>query len=255
MGLAAADRLLAEFAQWRPDGALTLHGAGDPLLHPDVLKIVAMARRAGVAGVHIRTDLACEPRLMDALLDCGADVISVDLMAESAATYRAVMGADLFSKARANLEYLVTRREERGGAGGVKLPWLVARTTRCEATLPEIEPFFDRWLLGAGAAVIDAMPSAWSGERLEPLPVPAGAARRMARERVIVLSDGRVPLTDEFSGERVAGDALADGLAAVWKRVCSRRVDQLVEPIGRPRAWSDGSLSRRVASPTAGAEF
>jgi hypothetical protein len=258
--LAAADRLLGEFGASRPDGALTLHGAGDPLLHPDVLKIVGMARRAGVAGVHIRTDLACEARVLDPLLDTGVDVISVDLMAESAATYRAVMGADLFSRVRANLESLVTRRDEgRGGAsvGGVKTPWIVPRITRCEATLAEIEAFFDRWLLGSGAAVIDAMPAGAGGpsERIEPLPAPAGAARRMARERMIVLSDGRVPLSEEFSGERAAGNALAEGLAAVWKRVCSRRADQLVEPIGRPRAWSDGSLSRRVASPTAGAEF
>jgi hypothetical protein len=167
------------------------------------------------------------------------------------------MGADLYAKARANLEYLVTRRDDRAGgaSGGVRLPWIVARTTRCEATLPELEAFFDRWLLGAGAAVIDAMPAPAPGERIEPLPVPAAAARRMARERMIVLSDGRVPFSDEFSGERTAGDALREGLAAVWRRVCSRRADQMVEPIGRPRAWSDGSLSRRVASPTAGAEF
>jgi hypothetical protein len=254
LSLAAADRLFGEIAELRPDAALTLHGAGDPLLHPEILRIIALARKAGIAGVHLRTDLACEAVLLDRLLEADIDIISIDLMAESAPTYRAVMGADLFQRVRANAEYLVTRRDEAPAPSGVRLPWIVPRITRCEATLAEIEPFFDRWILCAGAAVIDPLPGPIAGERIEPLPVPPAAASRLARERLVVLSDGRAATDGDFSGERALGNALQEGLAAAWRRVCSRRAEAIIEPFGRPQAWRDGSLARRVASPRVGAE-
>ena len=247
MSLVAADRLLREFASMREDTALTLGGAGDPLLHAEVFKVIALARRAGISGVHVRTDLLCDPERVDALLDCGADVISVDLMADTAEGYRLVMGTDLFERARGNLVRLLERR----GQSPVGLPrtWIVPRITRCDAVYGEIESFFDRWIMGAGAAVIDTLPCALPGDRIEPLPVPAAASLRLSRERMVVLSDGRVPLSEaDLAGERTVGDACREGLAAVWRKLGGRRQEFAVEPRALPPTQLHGSGSRaRVA--------
>jgi hypothetical protein len=78
--------------------------------------------------------------------------------------------------------------------------------------------------------VIEALPAAVPGDRIEPLPIPAIAAARFARERIVVLSDGRVaPSAADLFGERTIGDAGREGLLAVWRRHWSRR-PALVEP-------------------------
>jgi hypothetical protein len=52
---------------------------------------------------------------------------------------------------------------------------------RCEAVLDEIEDFYNRWLMFAGACVIDPPASEAIGERIAHLPLPALAAERMLR--------------------------------------------------------------------------
>ncbi len=244
MTLAAADRIVHELAVLRRDAVLTLAGAGDPMLHPEALSIVAMAKGSGVAGVHVRTDLLCEPERVEALFASGADVISVDVCAETAETYRAVMGSDRFDRVRGNLQRLLELRAAREAVGGLPKPWIVPRMTRCDATYGEIEGFYDRWIMLAGAAVIDPLSGPMAGERIEPLPVPALAARRMARERMLVLSDGRAPASDsDVSGERIAADVFREGLGAAWRKVAMR--GEQVE--GKPEMLHGAGSRARVA--------
>jgi hypothetical protein len=250
MPLGLAERILTEFGRLRHDGALTLGGAGDPLLHPDLLRIVHLARRAGVAGVHIRTDLLCEREQLDALLEA-ADVISIDLMAESAHVYRVLMGADQFQRVRGNLEYLLMQRGEprRSVPNSPPVPWIVPRMTRCDAVYEELESFFDRWVLAAGAAVIDPLPARQPQERIEPLPVPRRAVQRLARERMVILSDGRVPADEsDLSGERCIGD-VRQGLMPVWRMLGARRFDGVESSPFNVDAVVHGSAARdRIAS-------
>src|SRR5690606_22129597 len=77
MSLALAGQLFREFAALRADSVVSLAGAGDPLLHPEALRFISLARSSGVAAVHVRTDLLCDPARLPALLDSGVDVISV----------------------------------------------------------------------------------------------------------------------------------------------------------------------------------
>lgn len=236
MPRATAERLLDELASARPGSAVSFGGCGDPMLHPDLPALAAAARRAGLA-VHVRTELACRRDRLDALLDAEPDVISVDLMADSAATYRAVMGADLFEMVIANMEHLLSRRV---GAGGIPVPWVVARLTRCDAILEELESFFDRWLTLSGAAVIDPLPEPAPGERIEPLPKPAAAARRLWSQRMAVLCDGRVPASEhDLAGEHAVADAGRDGLMPAWRRLLAhrRRVAREHGP-GHPDLWT-----------------
>ncbi|MCC6659906.1 MAG: DUF115 domain-containing protein [Phycisphaerales bacterium] len=215
---------------------LTLFGAGDPLLHPELPRLVREAGSLGLA-THVRTDLAGTAETVGALIDASPDVISVDLMAESAPTYRALMGADLFEHVRGNLARIL-RAQSR--AGGLPAPWIVPRMTRCDAAYEEIEPFYDRWTLAAGAAVIDALPAPLPGQRIEPLPRPDPAARRQWGSRMLVLCNGAAPASErDLAGERTIADAGRDGLQPAWRRVIASR-RQAAEALGpsHPDLWT-----------------
>lgn len=186
MTLDLAAAAIEQFAQIAPAGAVTLAGAGDPLQSPIVVDVIRLAKRAGLCA-HVRTDLLCEPDRAAALVEAGADIISVDLLAHDAATYRMLAGVDAYDRVRANIESLIDTRVR---AGGVPIPWIVPRITRCDAVYEQIEPFYDHWLLRAGSAVIDPLPREMAGERIAPLPLPEHSARRLMAEEVTVLSDG-----------------------------------------------------------------
>lgn len=226
LGVGSAIRVVEELASARPDAVLTLGGAGDPLLHAHWRDVVEGAKSCGVSCVHVRTDLQVERDEAMALLESGADIVSVDLLAETAGTYRRLAGLASFDRARENLFELLRARAGRIG-GGMPGTWIVPRITRCDAVYSELESFYDRWLTAAQACVIDAPPRAVEGERIAPLPEPRLAAWRRAATELTVLSDGRaLARPGQRSGKGVAS-ALELGLVGAWREVWRSRRDRI----------------------------
>lgn len=148
---------------------------------PWIAEIASHARSHGYAGVHLRT----HPGGLDAarMLVAGAfgiGVVSVDLYADTQVVYDAHRPGEVLDRARERVWELVRAAVSRG-PGGLPMPWIVPRITKTDAAYADVEPFYNRWLMVAGAAVID--PSDRAGERIEPLPVPPEAARRLALSR------------------------------------------------------------------------
>ncbi len=210
-----ADRAVAmirEAADARPDLAVTLTGErrvndlADVLDHPHLPRIAHAAAGAGALAVHVRTPALGPREAVLGLLDLGLDAISVEVVANDAYTYELLTGRDGFDRSRQNLSALIAERAERGPADGVPLPWLVARITRRDAVYEQIDTLYDRWLLACGAAVLDPLPEAIPGERIEPLPVPAAVAERLARRELVVMPDLTAP----------SGASLRDGVISAW---------------------------------------
>lgn len=154
-------------------------------LGPDLLAVerwreVVEAATGCCAAVHVRTRLACDEGVADALFDAAPRVISVDLLAHEAGAYRRITGTDGYARARGNLERLIERR----GGHFPPATWIVPRITRRDCVLDQIDAFYDHWLVHAGACVIDPAPGPAAGERLTALPLPPGAARRLERDRL-----------------------------------------------------------------------
>lgn len=181
-----AESILRAIAQRRPDAAITFAGAGDPLTHPDLPDLLGLAREVGLAAVHVRTPLAADDRAIDALAHAAPGVISVDLYANTADTYRAITGVDGFRRALEAIDHL---RGESDEGPTIRTPWIVPRITRCAATRDEIEVFYDKWLLVTGAACIDPLPAGVTDGRFAALTTPAPARAAAARaQRFISVS-------------------------------------------------------------------
>lgn len=160
---------------------------GDPLLHPRFEQAVEIARNAGAVCVHARTELLGADDV-SRLLHAKPDVISIDLHADKKETYRALRGLDELPAVQERIGQLVGAR--RTLEDGLVNLWVVPRITRRDAVYAEIESFYDRWIMTAGAAVIDALVRPISGERIGPLPVPRGAKTRMKRMHARIRVDG-----------------------------------------------------------------
>jgi hypothetical protein len=235
MSLRVATRIFAQLGTLRSDACVTLAGAGDPLLHPELHEIIAAARESGVLGVHVRTDLVRDDLVHDhgaleRLLALDADVISVDVAADNAHIYRQLMGIDTFDRVRSGVESLASVLRERD-ASGFGPPWIVPRLTRCDETYEQIEGAYARWLMVCGSCVIDSMhaPGALArteerNRRITPLPLPRRASRRARRQEMLILSDGLAPVHAwDLRGEMVVGDASREPLGDLWRRVVTRR--------------------------------
>jgi hypothetical protein len=224
-------RLVEQVAESR-DCVMTLCGAGDPLLHPDVARFVRMAKDGGVRGVHIRTELLAPRHVIDQVLEAGVDVVSVELDADEAATYRRMHGVDRHREVVANMEHALGVRRALAGADGTDVyatPWIVPRLQRRVESSDDIDGFFDRWKHLLGTPVVEGPPpfdpSAENpSDTLASARAPSRAMWREMLRRMLVLSDGTVPLSElDLRGDRIFGHVDRAPLLALWRDLVQRR--------------------------------
>lgn len=182
-------------------GLVVTFDGGEPLLHPRFEQAAEMVRDLGASAVHVRTELLGEIDVAR-LVAIAPDVVSIDMHADRAETYKKLRGIDLFNQVRERTVQLLEAR--RTLDEGLVNQWIVPRITRRDEVYGEIESFYDRWIMAAGAAVIDALGAPIEGQRIEPLPVPAMVAKRLCESVIRIGADGSV------AGSRISGmDAAA----------------------------------------------
>lgn len=231
MTLKRAEKLFQQLAE-SGDAVVTLGGVGDPLHHPEFDRIIELAKESGVIGVHVRTELLAPPAIVDRLLASPVDVVSVDLHATTPAGYRAMMGVDRFADVRANLERLVVGRRHLAGPVGweaIAMPWICPRFQRRVESHAELDEFFESWsrLLGTalleGPIPFDPAP----GRPIDPLAsarVPSRVAYRELHRRLVVNSDGGVPLSElDLLGEHILGNVDRMPIIDLWRQLVNRR--------------------------------
>ena len=225
------EQAVEQLGALRDDLRLTIAGAArcargvpreEPLLDPATPGHIRAARRAGVRALHVRTGLRAEGAAIDAMVAAGPDVVSVDLHAETAATYSAVTGEDAFALARAGLEHLARSRGAWPAADTSSSAWhgwIVPRLTKCDASYAEMERFYDRWIMLCGWAVIDPLSVATSSERIGPLRTPTSKARRDTRTFMRIEPNGDV----RGPNGGVVGNAARESVSDVWRRLWEAR--------------------------------
>jgi hypothetical protein len=180
----------------------------------------------------VRTELLCDRALLDAVCEAGADVLSVDVDADTAATYRRMHGTDQFPTVFGNLQHLYAARRivaGQAGADAIGVPWVVPRLQRRVESYEDIEPFFDRWQHFLGTPVLEGPPpfDATTEMPADPLASARAPARAMFREmlrRMVILSDGSVPLSElDLRGDRIFAHVDRAPLLQIWRDLVARR--------------------------------
>ena len=139
---------IMEYLSIYDDICLTIGGFGEPLDHPDLIKMLADAKSAGIFGINIETDgRLLKGKLAKELLASQADTISVFLDANSREKYIEVKGRDCFDEVIGQLNSFI----EKSGKTG---PQIVPHLVKTRQTMIEMEEFYDRWLRACGCAVI-----------------------------------------------------------------------------------------------------
>jgi hypothetical protein len=170
---------------------ITLAG-DDPLDHPEVFELIALARERGV--VHVRTSLGAGDEVLERLISANPDIVSIDLVANTPETYTRLTGRDGHERVVASVTRLLESRSTTDAPDALPAPWIVPRITRRDDVYEEIEPFFDHWIMTAGACVIDPLAAPNDAERIAPLPMPTSLARRRARCDQIIGPNGCVSI-------------------------------------------------------------
>tara|TARA_R110000868_G_scaffold119469_2_gene316788 strand:- start:67778 stop:71431 length:3654 start_codon:yes stop_codon:yes gene_type:complete len=182
--------LINQARHLRDDCSVLFAGRGDPLLHADAITIIEHARDSGVAGIELRTDLFEQPHAFEALLSAGLDVLSVDILADSEASYKAMTGTGNFGSMLDTMQNLFNARTTTPGV--LPSPWIVPRITRCDLVHDDIKSFYDRWLSVCGCAVIDPSPNPEPTDRIQPLTVPKHRQQQLALNTLRIQADGQV---------------------------------------------------------------
>jgi hypothetical protein len=231
MTRALLERILAQIGDAR-DVVVTFGGLGDPMRHPELPQFVAMARAAGARAIHVRTELLAPAHAIEALLEAGVDVLSVDIHAASRETYRVTMGVDRYEDCMANVRRVIQMRRAPEGADPdlFGLPFVVPRMQRRADTVADVAAFAAEWsVLGTALleppmlAVVDGEPVT-RRDRLADASTPARTQRRELWRRMKVLSNGAVPVSEcDILGQTAVATVADHSLLEAWRDVVARR--------------------------------
>lgn len=109
----APETFAAAIADFSTTRHLELQGEGEPLLHPEFLSMVRLARRRGIEVSFITNGSLLLPDVAAALLDAGVTKISISIESADPQTFREIRGG-MLEKVTRNLEALMGERSRRG---------------------------------------------------------------------------------------------------------------------------------------------
>lgn len=199
------------------DSLLVLGGHGDPLQHLQFADVLRSARRAGICGISVVSPLVdLSEANLEAMFQNRVDVLEIQIDATSRESYLRLHGVDAYERVLANIERIEAERRRRL----CPQPLLVPSLTRCAATLPELEDFFDSWIRRTGWAVIRGYST--FAERLPADELIGGAPLiregcRRLNTRLMLHADGAVPRCgQDFEGAFPVGYWTTTRLGEIW---------------------------------------
>lgn len=196
---------------------LWLHFLGEPLLHPRIFEMVALAKRAGAAEVGFSTNaVLLTPDRHDDLFESGLDRLELSVDAADAEAYARMRGADDWAVVRANIRGLLEEKRRRGAERPiVTLGFLDAGHAPRERA-----SFLGEWLplLGERDFLMAIPAISFGGQVTAPMPERPREPCHWLFQAALVLSNGDVvTCATDYEGERVLGNVGRQSLAEVWR--------------------------------------
>jgi MoaA/NifB/PqqE/SkfB family radical SAM enzyme len=138
-----------------------LHGIGEPLLNPDLFRMIAFLKGRGVTVVFNSDAIGLTDKKRRGLIESGLDELRVSMDAATPETYRAIRGVATFDRVVENVAALGRLKVERA----VTLPKIALWFTVMRRNLPEL-PGFIRLASKMGATHVNVQRLVHHGEGL-----------------------------------------------------------------------------------------
>jgi MoaA/NifB/PqqE/SkfB family radical SAM enzyme len=227
---------------------LTLHNAGEPLLHPELSEMIRYAKSSGaVEYVHFNTNgQLLDPDTATALAEAGLDDLTVSIDAFSPETFQKVKGAgDLTTVVKNTLQLMKIKRDL-----GRSNPWVRAKMIEMPLTRKELATFRQYWRSRADEVQIQPIHNGAGALELDPSPQHANRYPcSLLWYSLSVNWDGTVsPCCADLSGRNIIGDLRSDSLKYVFSegriRVYRDKMlnglEQELSPCFSCGAWKNG---------------
>ena len=197
---------------------LRLFFMGEPLLHPDLLDMIAYAKQIGISDVEFNTNAALlSEDKARAILASGLDEIVFSLDGADKETYEAVRVGAEWETVSANVERFCRLRKESGQAK----PRTRVQTMVMERTRGQIPAFRARWESLADEVAVQCVreyhgleglrtTQVLPGDELRPCPAPW--------TYLVILADLRVvPCCEDISGQMTLGNVADTDILTLWR--------------------------------------
>jgi len=185
---------------------LSLNNWGEPLLHPDIFRMVRLAKDKGTkTAIFCTNGVLLDDAHAEQLFESGLDILEFSLDGLPG-VYESIRGVD-YRHVKEAIERVLARREELGSSLGVGLVFTV-----CPDNEHHVHAFRKAWQ--ARVDYVKMQPMVLLGERTAPY-----CAEFFGKHdgRLVVLWDGTVTICcADVEGEIVLGNAQQESLLDIW---------------------------------------
>ncbi|MBF0543349.1 MAG: SPASM domain-containing protein [Candidatus Riflebacteria bacterium] len=155
-------RIIDEASHFKKLIMLNLHKDGEPFLHADFFEMVKYAKQKNVAKtVHLNTNALCwTDSVIENILNCGIDDITLSIDAARQETFRRLKGVDCLERIERQVKRFFEKRKELA----LKRPFARAKIMEFAGiSREEIREFYEKWEPIADMVQVTGVHS-WSGE-------------------------------------------------------------------------------------------
>lgn len=193
--------------------SIKLNFRGEPLLHPELSKMVKYAKEKGILEVQFNTNgLSLTEKKSEELIKAGLDRIIFSFDGATKETYEKIRTGSNFETVVRNIRKLI---EIRKGAG-LKRPSVRVQMCKMKENEHEVEQFIKMWIDVANrvAVTVKREPFIKGAEKMKPLehfPCP------QIWQRMVVWWTGEVVMCcGDWHGEHIIGNARETSLYELW---------------------------------------
>ncbi len=195
-----------------------LHYIGEPLLHPDIISMVAYAVQQGIPSVGLSTNATMmTPETARELIQSGLHRLECSVDGLSADEYLEFRGKDEFDKVVDNIRHILSLKKQFHSQSPIISVQYMAKT-RAAREIEKVRQFWRQWL-SPGDFIMTIQDISFAG-RIREAYVDSTSSRTPCdwpfRYAVVLWNGDVVPCDSDFEGHYVMGNLLKSSLQQIW---------------------------------------